>query len=192
MVDFFPPWFRNSKNKTKIGSNKDRFNALFDFFSMSFGPGQELTKDKHVYHLENSIPDDKLLPTNGGPIHLPTSERVLKRFYASEGKCALWVFPYHCIQFKNSLKGNAITEDQLNDSPDLSSGQGMKIRACLISNLISSWPRGLMDMASDFESGSCGFESHRGQKTFFLHPLKRIRHRPNAANNKTHTTAEIP
>ena len=24
-------------------------------------------------------------------------------------------------------------------------------------------PRGLMDMASDFESGSCGFESHRGQ-----------------------------
>ncbi|CBY32445.1 unnamed protein product [Oikopleura dioica] len=88
------------------GSNKDRFNALFDFFSMSFVPGQELTKDKHVCHLENSIPDDK---------------QVLKRFYASEGKCALWVFPYHCIQFKNSLKGNAISEDQLNDSPDLSS-----------------------------------------------------------------------
>ena len=29
------------------------------------------------------------------------------------------------------------------------------------------WPRGLMDMASDFESGSCGFESHRGQNFFF-------------------------
>ena len=24
-------------------------------------------------------------------------------------------------------------------------------------------PRGLMDMASDFESEDCGFESHRGQ-----------------------------
>ena len=31
-----------------------------------------------------------------------------------------------------------------------------------------SWPRGLMDMASDFESGSCGFESHRGQNFFYL------------------------
>ena len=112
-------------NDLKKGSNKDRFDALFDFFSMSFVPGQELTKEKHVCHLENSIPDDKLLPTNGGPIHLPTSDRVLQRFYASEGKCALWVFPYHCIQFKNSLKGNAISEDQLNDSPDLSSGKGM-------------------------------------------------------------------
>ena len=116
-------------NDLKKGSNKDRFDALFDFFSMSFVPGQELTKEKHVCHLENSIPDDKLLPTNGGPIHLPTSDRVLQRFYASEGKCALWVFPYHCIQFKNSLKGNAISEDQLNDSPDLSSGKGM-IRKC--------------------------------------------------------------
>jgi hypothetical protein len=29
-------------------------------------------------------------------------------------------------------------------------------------------PRGLMDMASDFESGSCGFESHRGQYFFSL------------------------
>ena len=29
-------------------------------------------------------------------------------------------------------------------------------------------PRGLMDMASDFESGSCGFESHRGQNFFQL------------------------
>ena len=93
---------------------------------MSFAPGKELTKEKHVCRLENSIPDDELLPTNGGPIHLPTSERVLKRFYASEGKCALWVFPYHCIQFKNSLKGNAISEDQLNDSPDVSSAKGIK------------------------------------------------------------------
>ncbi|CBY11082.1 unnamed protein product [Oikopleura dioica] len=106
------------------GSNKDRFYALFNFFSMSFVSGQELTKNKNVCHLENSIPDDKLLPSKGGPIYLPTSERVLKRFYASKGKCALWLFPYHCIQFKNSLKGNAISEDQLNDSPDLSSGQG--------------------------------------------------------------------
>jgi len=73
-----------------------------------------------VCHLENSIPDDKLLP-EVGPIHLPTSERVLKRFYASEGKCALWLFPFHCIQFNDSLKGNAILDDQLNDSPDLSS-----------------------------------------------------------------------
>jgi len=106
-------------------SNKARFYALFNFFQMSFVPGQELKKEKHVCHLENSIPDDKLLP-EVGPIHLPTSERVLKRFYASEGKCALWLFPFHCIQFNDSLKGNAILDDQLNDSPDLSSGRGMK------------------------------------------------------------------
>ena len=28
------------------------------------------------------------------------------------------------------------------------------------------WPRGLMDMASDFGSEDCGFESHRGQFSF--------------------------
>ena len=28
------------------------------------------------------------------------------------------------------------------------------------------WPRGLMDMASDFGSEDCGFESHRGQSSF--------------------------
>ena len=33
--------------------------------------------------------------------------------------------------------------------------------------LVFGRPRGLMDMASDFESGSCGFESHRGQNLFF-------------------------
>ena len=30
------------------------------------------------------------------------------------------------------------------------------------------WPRGLMDMASDFESEDCGFESHRGQRFFLI------------------------
>jgi len=127
--------------RPKKGSNKDRFYALFNFFSMSFVSGQELTKNKHVCHLENSIPDDKLLPTNFGPKHLPTSERVLKRFYASKGKCALWVFPYHCIQFKDSLKGNVTSEDQLNDSPDLSSGRGMKNQP-----RYRSWPRGLISV----------------------------------------------
>ena len=37
--------------------------------------------------------------------------------------------------------------------------------ACLLDSF--GRPRGLMDMASDFESGSCGFESHRGQNFFF-------------------------
>ena len=114
---------------------------------MSFAPGQELKKDKkNMCHLENSIPNNKLLP-KGGPIHLPNSERVLKRFYASKGKCALWVFPYHCIQFNDSLRGNAILEDQPNDSPDLSSGRGMKNQP-----RYRSLPRGLMNKGSDFES----------------------------------------
>jgi len=132
----FQSYFK-AKRGYCTGSNKDRFYALFNFFSMSFVSGQELTKNKHVCHLENSIPDDKLLPTNFGPKHLPTSERVLKRFYASKGKCALWVFPYHCIQFKDSLKGNVTSEDQLNDSPDLSSESD----ADLMRRIIRATPR---------------------------------------------------
>ena len=36
----------------------------------------------------------------------------------------------------------------------------------LIQFIIFDRPRGLMDMASDFESEDCGFESHRGQYFF--------------------------
>jgi len=136
----FQSYFKAKRNYC-TGSNKARFNALFNFFSMSFVPGQKVKKDKNGCHLENSIPDKELLPKFGRPIHLPTSESKLKRFYASEGKCALWVFPYHCIQFKlgqnNSLKGNATSEDQLNDSPDLSSESD----ADLMQRIIRATPR---------------------------------------------------
>ena len=54
--------------------------------------------------LNKTIPEDSVLPTNGGPIHLSSSKDILESFYKSDEKCALWIFPYHCIQFKSVLK----------------------------------------------------------------------------------------
>ena len=61
--------------------------------------------------LNRTIPDDSKLPTNGGPIHLSSTKSALESFYKSEEKCALWIFPYHCIQFKNVLKAPGLSSD---------------------------------------------------------------------------------
>jgi len=49
------------------------------------------------------VTDDSLLPEKG-PIHLKSDQNYLKSIYESDGKCALWIFPYHCIQFKNIME----------------------------------------------------------------------------------------
>ena len=53
-----------------------------------------------------------MLPTNGGPIHLKTTKSILEQYYASDEKCALWIFPYHCIQFKNAIKAPGLDFDR--------------------------------------------------------------------------------
>ena len=87
------------------GGNLQRFESLFRYLEMDWAENNKLTKSNGECHLANTIPDDKRLPTNGGPIHLSSSKYVLESFYKSDESCALWIFPYHCIQFKNVLKG---------------------------------------------------------------------------------------
>jgi len=63
--------------------------------------------------LNKTIPDDNRLPTNGGPIHLSSTKSALDSFYKSDERCALWIFPYHCIQFKSVLKAPGL---EVNDN----------------------------------------------------------------------------
>ena len=55
--------------------------------------------------------DDDDLPESG-PIKLQLGDEIIRKTYESDAKCALWIFPYHCIQFKNVLRvsGEDISE----------------------------------------------------------------------------------
>ena len=59
--------------------------------------------------------DDQNLPESG-PIKLQLGDDIIRKTYESDAKCALWIFPYHCIQFKNVLR---ISGEDISESTQL-------------------------------------------------------------------------
>ena len=68
------------------GGNLQRFDSLFRYLDMEWEEGNKLFKHDGECHLDKTIPDNSRLPTNGGPIHLPSSKKVLDSFYSDDGK----------------------------------------------------------------------------------------------------------
>lgn len=101
--------FFKSKKFYCNGKNQKQFEHFFHYLRMSFGIDNPLVKLGKECMLQNAIPEDSLLPDKG-PIHLQPNKEYIDSVYTSDGVCAIWIFPYHCIQFKNIMDDKEKTD----------------------------------------------------------------------------------
>ena len=109
---FFDAYFKTKQFYCNT-RNRDQFSYFLRYMDMDFEKGNELSKLGKTCNLQKTFPKDELLPSKG-PIHLPLEDEIIKSLYESDAKCAMWIFPYHCVKFDNIMnQKKGTTNDDL-------------------------------------------------------------------------------